>query len=86
MSLPDWEEELVAGKTLLSINRKNLKRRTVSRPSSVGVPDGRPYSVDSSDDIREPPSLKGDRLNMALLLFLYILQGMFVEYSISLWL
>ncbi|XP_055335216.1 acetyl-coenzyme A transporter 1-like [Paramacrobiotus metropolitanus] len=71
MSLPEWEEEASAQKTLLSINRNNLKRRAPLRPNHVGsaIPEVNSQSTILAPDIRE------DRWNVALLLFLYVLQG-----------
>lgn len=77
MSLPDWEEEAAAQKTLLSISRNNLKRRAPLRRVSVGSATEEPESATVDED-PSTPSLKGDGFNVTLLLFLYVLQGTFL--------
>src|SRR4051812_27804465 len=83
MSLPDWEEEASAQKSLLNLGRNEIKKRSRQRdaPTSIGTGDG-PSQMDAESRKRETgfddkltPLLAGDRLNVLLLLFLYILQG-----------
>lgn len=77
MSTPDWEEEASAQKTLLTLGRNKLKRRVPSKPFHVGTTASSPSvpEDETSSEVELAPCLTGDRLNVLLLLFLYILQG-----------